>query len=211
MRLSSSSSAYHPCSEPSARSCFSGGIVAWIAKGGTVWTSKFTALFSIPGRGTLFGFLPVPVLVLVVIFTVCLIVLEKTVAGRYFYAVGGNAKAADHAGIIAKRMKAMSFIIVGFLSAVRGHRDRVPVCVLHEQRGQRIPVPRNYRRFSGFDFPQRTACRISGGTMVACLFLQELSNGFSLLGLKYWHEDTVQGFIMILAIATMIAGKHRNK
>lgn len=82
-----------------------GGIVAWIAKGGTVWTSKFSTLFAVPGRAVLFGFLPLPIVILAVIFIICLIVLEKTVLGRHFYAVGGNAKAADHVGINAGRVK----------------------------------------------------------------------------------------------------------
>ena len=187
-----------------------GGIVAWIAKGGTVWTSKFSTLFAVPGRAVLFGFLPLPIVILAVIFIICLIVLEKTVLGRHFYAVGGNAKAADHVGINAGRVKALSFILLGVLAAVSG------IVIASKFASSTCNVG------SGYLFPAIIAVYLGSiflkdgvpniwGTMVACLFLQELANGFSLIGLKYWHEDTTQGIVMLCAIAMQMAGKRRRK
>lgn len=187
-----------------------GGIVAWIANGGTVWTSKFSTLFAVPGRAVVLGFLPFPVVILAVIFVICLIVLDKTVLGRYFYAVGGNAKAADHAGINANNIKALSFVILGVLSAVAG------IVIASKFASSTCNVG------SGYLFPAIIAVYLGSiflkdgvpnmwGTIVACLFLQELSNGFSLIGLKYWHEDVTQGVVMILAIAMQMAGKRRKK
>lgn len=187
-----------------------GGIVAWIANGGTIWTSKFSKLFAVPGRGNVFGVIPFPVLLLVIVFVIGLIILEKTVLGRYFYAVGGNAKAADHAGINAKQIKALSFVILGGLAALSG-------IVIASKFASATP-----NVGSGYLFPAIIAVYLGSiflkdgvpnmwGTIVACLFLQELSNGFSLIGLKYWHENTTQGIVMIIAIAMQIAGKRRKK
>lgn len=189
---------------------FVGGIVAWIANGGTAWTSKFSNLFAIPGRAVVFGFLPFPVLLLMIIFVICLIILDKTVLGRYFYAVGGNAKAADHAGINANHIKALSFVILGVLSAAAG------IVIASKFASSTCNVG------SGYLFPAIIAVYLGSiflkdgvpnmwGTIVACFFLQELSNGFSLIGLKYWHENTTQGIVMILAIAMQIAGKRKKK
>ncbi len=187
-----------------------GGIVAWIANGGTVWTSRFSTLFAIPGRAVVFGFLPFPVVILAAVFAVCLVVLEKTVLGRHFYAVGGNARAADHAGINASQIKALSFVALGVLAALSG------IVIASKFASSTCNVG------SGYLFPAIIAVYLGSiflkdgvpnmwGTMVACLFLQELSNGFSLIGLKYWHEDTTQGIVMILAIAMQMAGKRRKK
>lgn len=189
---------------------FFGGIVAWIAQGGTVWTAKFSALFATPGRGALFGFIPIPVVILIVVFIIGLIIMEKTVLGRYFYAAGGNAKAADHAGIDAKKIKAMSYIFLGVLSALAG-------IIIASQFASATPAVG-----STYLFPAIIAVYLGSiflkdgvpnmwGTIVACLFLQELSNGFNLIGLKYWHEDVTQGLVMVIAIAMMIAGKRRKK
>jgi len=187
-----------------------GGIVAWIASGGTVWTSKFSTLFAVPGRAVVLGFFPFPVVILIVIFVICLIVLDKTVLGRYFYAVGGNARAADHAGINAGNIKALSFVILGLLAAVAG------IVIASKFASSTCNVG------SGYLFPAIIAVYLGSiflkdgvpnmwGTIVACLFLQELSNGFSLIGLKYWHEYVTQGIVMILAIAMQMAGKRKKR
>jgi ribose transport system permease protein len=187
-----------------------GGIVAWIANGGTVWTAKFSRLFSMPGRGNVFGVIPIPVVILVICFIVGLVVLEKTVLGRYFYAVGGNAKAADHAGINANRIKALSFIIAGFASSLAGIVIASQFASATSNVGSGYLFPAIIAVFLGSIFLKDGVPNM-WGTMAACLFLQELSNGFSLIGLKYWHEDTTQGLVMIIAIATMIAGKRSKK
>ena len=49
------------------------------------------------------------------------------------------------------------------------------------------------------------------GTLVACLLLQEISNGFSLNSINYWFEYICQGIIMVIAIATMVSGRRKNK
>lgn len=187
-----------------------GGIVAWIAGGGTIWTSKFSALFTLPGRGSLFGFIPMPVVVLLVVAVVALVVLEKTVLGRHFYAVGGNAKAADHAGINSGRIKMLAYLFMGVLASLAG-------ILIASQFASATPSVG-----AGYLFPAIIAVYLGSiflkdgvpnlwGTLVASLFLNELSNGFNLIGLKYWHENVTQGVIMVLAIGLMIAGKRKKK
>ena len=187
-----------------------GGIVAWIANGGTVWTSKFSTLFAVPGRAVIFGFIPFPVAILAVIFVICLIVLDKTVLGRYFYAVGGNAKAADHAGINANNIKAMSFVILGLLAALAGIVIASKFASATSNVGSGYLFPAIIAVYLGSIFLKDGVPNM-WGTIVACLFLQELSNGFSLIGLKYWHENVTQGVVMLLAIAMQMAGKRSKK
>lgn len=187
-----------------------GGIAAWIAKGATVWTSKFSAVFTIPGRGILFGKIPFCILIWAIVAALSIIILEKTVLGRYFYAVGGNANAADHAGISTKKTKALSFVIMGFTAALAG-------IIMASQYASATPTVG-----SGFLFPAIIAVFLGSiflkdgvpnawGTLAGCLFISILSNGFNLIGLKYWHEDTTKGVLMILAISITIVAKAKRK
>jgi ribose transport system permease protein len=189
---------------------FFGGVAAWVAKGATVWTSKFSSLFALPGRGLLFGAVPFPIVILAVVAAVSMVVLEKTVSGRYFYAVGGNVSAANHAGISSNWIKGQAFIIMGFLAALAG-------IIMASQYASATPTVG-----STFLFPAIIAVYLgsiflkdgvpnSWGTLVGCLFISVLSNGFNLVGLKYWHEDTTKGLLMIIAISFTILAKQKRK
>lgn len=47
-------------------------------------------------------------------------ILTKTKAGRYIYAIGGNAEAARRAGINVNRYRLMAFMMTGFTTGVAG-------------------------------------------------------------------------------------------
>jgi ribose/xylose/arabinose/galactoside ABC-type transport system permease subunit len=189
---------------------FFGGIAAWLARGATIWTSKFSRLFTIPGRGMIFGLIPVAIFIWVFVAIVSTIVLEKTVWGRYFYAVGGNASAADHAGIPTKRVKSQSLVIMGFLGSVAGIMMASQYASATPTVGSSFLFPAIIAVYLGSIF-LKDGVPNAWGTLVGCLFISILSNGFNLIGLKYWHEDTTKGVLMILAISITIVAKNRKK
>jgi D-xylose transport system permease protein len=47
-------------------------------------------------------------------------ILSRTKAGRYLYAIGGNAEAARRAGISVNRYRFLAFILTGFTGGVAG-------------------------------------------------------------------------------------------
>lgn len=188
---------------------FFGGIVAWIAKGGTIWTTKYSRMFQIPGRGILFGIIPLPVIILLVVIAIAVIILEHTVLGRYFYAVGGNAKAADHAGINAKRIKVYGYLILGALGGLVGVIIASQFASATPTVGETYLFPAIIAVYLGSIFLKDGVPNL-WGTVLACIFLSELSNGFNLIGLRTWHEDVAQGVIMIVAITWMLIGKSRK-
>src|SRR2546430_2115179 len=68
------------------------------------------------GNGSLFG-ISVPVLVLVAIAILAFIVLKYTAFGRRVYAIGGNEEATALSGINTHKVKVLTYIICGALSA----------------------------------------------------------------------------------------------
>lgn len=189
---------------------FYGGIAAWIGHGSTVWTSKYSPLFAFPGRGKIFGVIPAQVVILLVIVIIGLIMMERTVLGRYFYAVGGNAVAADHAGINSKKIKAMSYMFAGVLSALAGIVIAAQFSSATCSVGDTYLFPAIIAVYLGSIFLKDGVSNM-WGTLVACLLLQEISNGFSLCSINYWFEFICQGIIMVIAIATMVSGKKKYK
>jgi ribose/xylose/arabinose/galactoside ABC-type transport system permease subunit len=185
------------------------GIVAWIAKGATIWTAKYTPLFVMPGRGIILGFIPVPVVILLGVSLVALIILEKSVLGRYFYAVGGNARAADHAGINTKKMKILAYVFMGFLASLSGIVIAAQFVSATPSVGTSYLFPAIIAVYLGSIFLKDGVPNLCG-TIVAALFLSVLSNGFNLIGLRSWHLSFAQGLIMLLAIGIQNLSKRKK-
>jgi simple sugar transport system permease protein len=71
-------------------------------------------------RALLFGVVPVPALFFVVIALIMDFVLNRTVFGKYLYAIGGNEKCARISGLQVDRHKIAAYAISGMLSALVG-------------------------------------------------------------------------------------------
>ena len=68
----------------------------------------------------LIGQIPVSVVLLFAIYGATAYLLSSTVAGRYVFAVGGNERAANLAGIGADRVKIIVYAISGLLAGLAG-------------------------------------------------------------------------------------------
>jgi ribose transport system permease protein len=94
------------------------GIVYVITRGKPIIgiPSEITPL----GQGTLFGFLPYPTLIMLIICAVLVITLRYAPFGRHIYAVGGNENAAKIVGIRVDKVKMWVYSLAGLLSACAG-------------------------------------------------------------------------------------------
>ncbi|NUY30199.1 ABC transporter permease [Paraburkholderia sp. JPY303] len=71
-------------------------------------------------RALLFGVVPVPALFFIVIALIADCVLNRTVFGKYLYAIGGNEKCARISGLNVDRHKIAAYAISGMLAALVG-------------------------------------------------------------------------------------------
>ncbi|WP_313120266.1 ABC transporter permease, partial [Pantoea septica] len=69
------------------------------------------------GNGYMAG-IPVPVIIFVVLFGLAWLLLNKTIFGRYIYAVGGNPKSARTSGISVVRIKVLVYTLCAALAGV---------------------------------------------------------------------------------------------
>ena len=70
------------------------------------------------GHMNLFGFLPMPLFIFLVVFLICAFLLKYTVYGKKLYMTGANQKVARFSAINTTRMINTTFIINGMFAAV---------------------------------------------------------------------------------------------
>lgn len=71
-------------------------------------------------NGNLFGVIPMPFVLLIIISAILWVVLHRSVYGRYLFATGRNAEAARYAGINTNGIITLTYVICGALTAVSG-------------------------------------------------------------------------------------------
>ncbi len=71
------------------------------------------------GKGDVFG-IPVPVILLILMFAFFWFLLTKTTFGRHIYATGSNWKAAELAGVNIRKTKIIAYVISGVMAALSG-------------------------------------------------------------------------------------------
>ena len=76
------------------------------------------SLYTEIGHKYLFGFLPVPLLIFLVIFFICMFLLKHTVYGEKLYMVGTNIKAAKFSAINTKRMVVGTYILCDVICCI---------------------------------------------------------------------------------------------
>lgn len=155
------------------------------------------AFFQI-GNGYL-GFLPIPILLMAVLYLVFLFVVTRTVVGRRLYATGGNATAARISGINVDRLKIVTFITSSILTAVSG------IILVSRMNSGQPNAGQNFEIsvVAGVILGGTSLAGGEGsliGTLIGVLILRVINNGIILLG---WNQDlqiVVAGFVLILAV-----------
>lgn len=178
--------------------------------------TKGFALTGIPeqvtriGQKSLFGFLPYPFLIALILALILMFILKYTPFGRHIYAVGGNRSAAKIVGIHVKRVELLCYTIAGGISAMAG---ALMVCRMGSYQAD---------IGSGWTMPSVTAAVLGGtamtggeggigGTIFGGLLMSVITYSISLMGIdSYWNE-VVTGIVVLIAVyADAIRRKKRK-
>lgn len=144
------------------------------------------------------GVIPVCFIIFLCIGAILWLLLKFSKFGARIYAVGGNERAAQYAGINTGKWKIIAFTISGFCAAV--------AAVIYCSRNQAAGALQG----SGYEMTAIAICVIGGvtleggkgellGTMLAALTLSIILNILSLVGLKSWYQTLTCGLIIIAA------------
>jgi ribose transport system permease protein len=173
--------------------------IALVATGGRpvpIVSEGFIGFF---GNGSLFGVIPIPVLITAVFFTISLFLYKKTKFGFYVRAIGGNLEAARVAGISIQTVKFMTYVINGvfaFFAAL----------ILSALMGSGIPSIASDLPMDAISAAILGGTAIAGGfgnilgTLGGALIISTLNSGMSILGAQYPVQIFVKGVVIIFAV-----------
>ncbi|WP_297572298.1 ABC transporter permease [uncultured Deefgea sp.] len=162
--------------------------------------------FAMLGGGYVAGLIPVPVIIMLVMFAVFWFVLKKTVFGRHVYAVGGNEEAARLSGINTDRIKIWVYTLSGAMAATAG-------MILTSRLSSAQPTAG-----TGYELDAIAAVVLGGtsltggrgwifGTLVGALLIGILNNGLNLLGVSSFYQQVIKGVVILLAVLLDRANK----
>ena len=152
--------------------------------------------------GTIAG-VPVPVLMMAVVFALSWWVLRFTHFGRDIYAVGGNLQAARLSGINTTRVTIWVYAISAGAAALGGVLQCARVAAASPQVGDTIMFDAAAAVLLG-----GTALRGGSGgvvgTAIGVLFLGTLSNGLAISGVPSYWQQILSGLIVACAAVSEI-------
>jgi len=175
------------------------GLAFIYTQGKTIFGDEIEAVEFL-SRGRILEIIPVPVIVLFVLYILAFLLLRRTVFGAYIFAIGNNEHATWLAGINVNNVKLATFTLAGILGAMGGIMQVARQGTATGAMGKE------------FLFPVLTAvvlggASLSGGkgkifnTLIAAIFLTTITNGMILLGVSIYAQRIVSGVILVAALS----------
>lgn len=168
-------------------------------------SSGDSMLFKAMGKGNfIFTFapdfkIPIPIIILIVVFGIMYFMLKHTTFGRRLYATGSNAKCAALSGVNIDRVKMSVYAISGFLSAMAG-------LIMISRVDSAQPI-----MGSGYELDAIAAVALGGtsmnggrgriaGTIAGVLIIAVLNNGLNILGVTSYYQSVVKAVVILVAV-----------
>lgn len=174
------------------------GVTLLITNGRPISNLGDSFLLKFVGKGNLYG-IPIPVIILLVVFAIFYLLFNKTPFGRSLYATGSNINCAKLSGINTSKVKIIAYIISGVMSALAG-------IILLSRLGSAQPT-----LGTGYELNAIAAVALGGtsmtggrgriyGTLIGVLIIAVLNNGLNILGVSSYWQDIVRGIVILIAV-----------
>lgn len=161
------------------------------------------------GQGSLFGWLPVPIVIFIIMSVITWYFMKYTRTGRHIYAIGGNKQAAIVSGVDAKKLKVLTFILSAVTAAIAGMILSGRVATGNANNGD------------GYEMQAISGCVIGGVSLaggigsvysVICgvLVIGVLNNGMDLLNISGYWQQIVNGVVLIVAVLMDVQREKRT-
>ncbi|GAK59246.1 ribose transport system permease protein, RbsC [Candidatus Vecturithrix granuli] len=152
------------------------------------------------GQGKIWGIIPVPTIIVAIIFLLAFWVLKYTKFGRFTYAIGSNAEATRLSGININHVTLGIYMVCGMLTAIAGVIESARLGTIQPAGG------------AGYELLAIGAVVIGGtslfggegdiiATLIGALIVTTIRNGLNILGVYAFWQYVVNGLIIIIAVA----------
>ncbi len=172
--------------------------LAFIITDGTpigVVNPKFTWF----GSGYIFKTIPVPIVIMIIVFIIGFFLINFTRFGRYVYASGGNEQATRWSGIKTDRIKILVFTISGFLMGMSS-------LILAGRLGGGLPNAGNGAELDVITTVILGGTSLTGGkgklwgVITGVVVIGVLNNGLTMLNVSSYWQQLVKGIIILIAV-----------
>lgn len=155
-------------------------------------------LYSQIGNGYI-GAVPIPIIIMILVFAIGYYVLTGTTIGRYVYALGGNEEATKLSGVNTDRIKRFVYGMSGFFAALAGIIITARLSSAQPTAGQ------------GYELDAIAAVVLGGtslagglgsimGTVVGALIIGILNNALNLMNVSSYYQLLAKGVVILIAV-----------
>ncbi len=143
--------------------------------------------------------LPVAVLLMVVLYILAWVVMERTTFGRYLYAVGGNSEAARLAGIRVRVVQWVAYALCALLAGLGG-------IVMASQLKSGAPTYGLTYELYVIAAVVVGGTSLSGGegkifgTLIGAFIIAVIQNGMNLMHIESYTQKVVLGLVILAAV-----------
>ena len=145
------------------------------------------------------GFVPAPVIIMLIVYALAHFVLTRTTFGRYVYAIGGNEEATRLSGVAVRFHKTAVYGVAGLMSAVAA-------VVLTARLNSAQPIAGMMYELDAIAATVIGGTSLLGGegslggTLIGALIMGVLRNGLNLLGVSSFLQQIVIGVVIVVAV-----------
>ena len=185
--------------------------VTTIARGGALLLTNGTPVagmddaFNWFGQGYI-GPIPTSVVIMVILFVVAWVLLNKTCFGRHIYAVGGNENAAVASGINSKKVVKRAFLLDGIFTGIAA-------LVFMARQASGTPAGGLQYEFDAITAVVVGGTSLSGGsgnvvgTIIGAIIVGIINNVQNLLHINTYWQQVVKGLVILIAVIIDVVTK----
>jgi len=185
--------------------------VTTIARGGALLLTNGTPVagmddaFNWFGQGYI-GPIPTSVIIMIILFAVAWVLLNKTCFGRHIYAVGGNENAAVASGINSKGVVKRAFLLDGIFTGIAA-------VVFMARQASGTPAGGLQYEFDAITAVVVGGTSLSGGsgnvvgTIIGAIIVGIINNVQNLLHINTYWQQVVKGLVILIAVIIDVVTK----
>lgn len=155
------------------------------------------------------GSIPIPVIIMLFVFIIGWLFLNRTKTGRYIYGLGGNKEAVRLSGVKTVRIETLVYVISAFLTGLAG------VIMLSRINTGQPKIG------TGYEMDVITAVVLGGvsimggegsliGVFIGVLITGVLSNGMILIDVSEYYQQITKGIVLLVAVIFDTMAKKRQ-
>lgn len=160
------------------------------------------------GTTQLFGFIPVTIVLMLLLFVIYGVMLKKTKFGAQVYLVGGNPMAARLSGLNPKRISYIMFANSAVMAGLAG-------IVFVSRTGNAAQTMLSANMFTGLIAAMLGGISFFGGSggmagvFIGLCILNTFNTGMSILNFDTYWSGLLQGFVLVVALTLDLSGNKK--